>query len=131
MFSTSVFPKWLRHCALTLYDPAPTQPKCQAWNQQKQSKNGEELVLQDIMLVDPSGTMKLVLWQEFAELLIVGETYSFQDVRIKQNKFTAEIFIKTSKSDTKIALGKTFEEVLPIVVQSTYLPENKKILGVS
>lgn len=66
------------------------------------NKNGEELVLQEVMLVDPSGTMKLVLWQEFVELLVAGQTYSFQDVRVKQNKFTKEIFINTSKSDTKI-----------------------------
>ena len=94
-------------------------------------KNGEELVLQEIMLVDPSGAMKLVLWQEFTDLLIVGETYSFQDVGVKQNKFTKEIFINTSKSDTKIDLAKPFKEVLPVVVQSTSLPVTGEVLGVS
>ena len=95
------------------------------------NKNGEELVLQEIMIVDPSGTMKLVLWQEFTELLIVGETYSFQDVRVKQNNFTKEIFINTSKSDTKIDLAKPFKEVLPVVVLSTSLPVTGEVLGVS
>lgn len=54
------------------------------------NKNGEELVLQEVMLVDPSGTMKLVLWQEFVELLVAGETYSFQDVRVGKQVYKGD-----------------------------------------
>ena len=51
------------------------------------TKNEEELVLQEIMLFNSSRTIKLVLWQKFTDLLIVGVTYPFKDVRVKKNKF--------------------------------------------
>ena len=97
----------------------------------KISSNGKELQLREVTLVDPSSTMKLVLWEEYLDSVAVGTTYFFQHLRIKRDKMTKEIFVNTAMSETKITVCNPFTEALAIAVQTSHVSATGEILGIS
>ncbi|XP_029209383.2 uncharacterized protein LOC114973125 [Acropora millepora] len=78
------------------------------------SKN---LELQEAMLVDPSATMKLVLWADFVDSVLEGNTYTFHNIRVNKDKQTGDIYVNTAKSGTTISPAQAFTDVLPITPQ--------------
>ena len=65
-------------------------------------------------LVDPSGTIRIVLWEEFVSAVAEGNTYIFSDIRVKKDNHTNEIYVNTAKTGTKITPSDPFTEILPI-----------------
>ena len=53
------------------------------------SKN---LELQEAMLVDPCATMKLILWADFIDSVLEGDTYTFHNIRVNKDKQTGDIY---------------------------------------
>ena len=51
-------------------------------------------------LVDPSGTIRIVLWEEFVSAVAEGNTYIFSDIRVKKDNHTNEIYVNTTKTGT-------------------------------
>ena len=73
--------------------------------------------MQEAMLVDPSTTMKLVLWADFIDSVLEGNTYTFHNIRVNKDKQTSGIYINTAKSGTTISPAQAFTDVLPITPQ--------------
>lgn len=94
----------------------------------------QNLLLQEAMLVDPSGTIKFVLWENFVGTIQQGSTYSFHDIRVKKDKFSSEIFLNTAKNGSKITDEEPFQEMLPVTAEmpsSTVTAELKGITKVA
>ena len=76
--------------------------------------------VQNGMIVDPSGTMKLTLWRDFVGTIEQGSTYTLKNFNIYEDKLTHEICISTALAGSKIEPAFEFEEVLAVsVVTST------------
>ena len=57
--------------------------------------------VQNGMIVDPSGTMKLTLWRDFVGTIEQGGTYTLKNFNIYEDKLTHEICISTSLAGSK------------------------------
>ena len=90
----------------------------------------ELLNLQECSIVDANGTIKFVLWGDYVGSVKQGETYYFQDVRVKYNKYENEIFINTAKSTSKISEAPPFEEVLSVAIEISNTTAKGEVLGV-
>ena len=73
--------------------------------------------------------MKMVLWSEFIGTVKEGETYVFQDVKVKRDAITHDIFLNTAKSGTKITDATPFTEVLAIAAEMPVDFYNTTVLG--
>ena len=51
-------------------------------------------------LVDPSGTIRILLWQKFVDVVTEGDTYVFSDIRVKKDSHTNEIYVNAAKTRT-------------------------------
>ena len=79
----------------------------------------KKLRMNQAHLVDPSGTIRTVLWEQFVSAVAEGNTYVFSNIRVKkENQFTDEIYVKTAKTGTKITLSNPFTEILPITAEN-------------
>ena len=74
----------------------------------------KKLRMNQAHLVNPSGTIQTVLWEEFVSAVAEGNTYVFSDIRVKKDNHTDEIYVKTVKTATKITPSDPFTEILPI-----------------
>ena len=91
------------------------------------SKN---LQLQHVIIADPSGTMKMTLWENFVGSIKQGDTYTFRDICVYKDKMSHEICQNTAKSGSTIESAPQFQEVLPFtVLESTTV--NGEIIGVN
>ena len=89
------------------------------------SKN---LQLQHAIIADPSGTMKMTLWENFVGSIKQGDTYTFRDICVYKDKMSHEICLNTAKSGSTIESAPQFQEVLPLtVLQITTV--NGEIIG--
>ena len=77
------------------------------------SKN---LQMRNAVIVDPSGHTKLALWEEYINKVEKGNTYTFNNVRVRKDKLSGEVYLSTVQSETVIKLAAEFEDVLPLVV---------------
>ena len=76
------------------------------------SQRHGELQKQEIMLRDPSGTIKLVLWQQYVNTLIVNTTYVLQNMKLKV--YNDERYLNTPKNEEfKPTQVEAFEQPLP------------------
>ena len=73
--------------------------------------------MNQVHLVDPSGTIQTVLWEEFVSAVAEGNTYVFSDIRVKKDNHTDKIYVKTAKTATKITPSDPFTEILPITAE--------------
>ena len=69
------------------------------------------------------------LWSEFVGTVKEGETYIFQDVKVKRDAITHDIFLNTAKSGTKITDATPFTEVLAIAAEMPVDFYNTTVLG--
>ena len=91
----------------------------------------ENLQLQHAIIADPSGTMKMTLWENFVGSIKQGDTYTFRDICVYKDKMSHEIcLLNTAKSGSTIESAPQFQEVLPFtVLESTMV--NAEIIGVN
>lgn len=87
------------------------------------------------VLIDPYGSIKIVLWQDDCEKVKEGETYEFRNLRVKKNKFTQEVYVNPAKHDSTIIMCLPFEEVLavPEHVPEEFITSNVvgEVVGIS
>lgn len=78
------------------------------------TNRGVKLKKQEITLVDPTGNIKVLLWQNDVETLTVGNTYELANIRLKQNR--GERYLNPPKGgECKMKEIPPFEEPLPDV----------------
>ena len=114
--------------SVCLGQPVTVKAKVVSLHAQKHIRT-KNLCLQEATLVDPHGTMKMVLWSEFIGTVKEGETYIFQDVKVKRDAITHDIFLNTAKSGTKITDATPFTEVLAIAAEIPVDFYNTTVLG--
>ena len=90
-------------------------------------KGSQTLHLQECMIVDPSGRLKLVLWEE--HVVLQGNTYEFCNIRVN-NKYENEVFVNTVKSCTSIKECTPFTQILHVAVETCNTRVKGEILGV-
>ena len=79
-------------------------------------KNGK-LSLVEAQIIDHTGCIKIVLWEEFQHQVEQGKTYVFNNVRLKKNSSSNEIYLNTAKGNkTTITPTEPFEIPLAIPV---------------
>ena len=92
--------------------------------------SSKNLQLQHAIIADPSGTMKMTLWENFVGSIKQGDTYTFCDICVYKDKMSHEICLNTAKSGSTIESAPQFQEVLPFtVLESTTV--NGEIIGVN
>lgn len=64
-------------------------------------------------LVDPTGSITGVFWEEWVDCIQVDHTYTFTNMRVKKDNYTNELFVKTAKEDFKVVEVEAFTEELP------------------
>lgn len=67
------------------------------------------------ILVDPTGSIKVVFWQEWVDSVEDGETYTFTNLRVKEDYHSHEKFVNTAKAGCKIEASVPFTQPLPDV----------------
>ena len=61
-------------------------------------------------LVDPTGSITGVFWEEWVDCIQVDHTYTFTNMRVKKDNYTNELFVKTAKEDFKVVEVEAFTE---------------------
>ena len=87
----------------------------------------KNLKLQNGIVADPSGTIKLNLWGGFVNTVTKGDTVKFINVRVYRDKVNNELSISTMKSGTTIEIAPPFKEALPITVLESSTVEGELI----
>lgn len=68
----------------------------------------------DGVLVDQHGTVKIILWEGDIDKVENGKTYQFNNLRLKKNKFTGELYVNPAKGNSTISECGAFETTLDI-----------------
>ena len=89
----------------------------------------KKLRMNQAHLVDPSGTIRIVLWEEFVSAVAEGNTYIFSDIRVKKDNHTNEIYVNTAKTGTKITASDPFTEILPITAEKPNEHNSTTLIG--
>ena len=79
----------------------------------------QNLEMAEAHIVDPTGTIKLILWGKFTSMVEKGKTYLFHQIRVKKDSLTQEVFVNTAKEGTIISETEAFTEVLPITTEAS------------
>eukprot|EP00794_Sanderia_malayensis_P002190 gene2190-2493_t len=113
--------------------------KAKAFNVQKpvhiQTQRGTSLTKQEALLIDPHGTVKIILWEDDIDTIEDGGTYMFKNLRVKKNKLTGEIYVNPAKAFSKISRAEEFppDTLKPpqsLPSELTTLSVNGEIVGV-
>ena len=70
------------------------------------------------VLVDPSSSIKLILWESFVSSVVAGSTYIFSNLTVRKDKFTDEIYLNTAQSGTVVNMTDDFQEILAVAPQA-------------
>ena len=85
-------------------------------------------------LLDPQGSARLTLWEDFTSQLMEGNTYHFTNLRVRKDNYN-NIYLNTAKTGCVIVETVPFDEplcltnVLPATLTSTSI--QAKILGIN
>jgi hypothetical protein len=92
--------------------------------------NHGELKKQDVMIRDPTGTTKLVLWEKYVDTLVINTTYKFENLKVKS--FNNERYLNTPKDKQFNATEiEPFQHELPEPEQVIEAPSiSGRIIGV-
>ena len=90
----------------------------------------QNLQMQEAVLVDPFSTTKFILWEEFVGTVQEGNTYLFDKVRVKKDKYSGEIFLNTAMSGSTITIEQPFEEMLTVAVDLPITTTKVELKGV-
>ena len=77
---------------------------------QLESRYGQTLQKQEVILVDHTTLIKLILWQEHCDKLETEKTYSLQNIRLKESNGTR--YLNATKSEQF-----AFQELPPFTQQ--------------
>ena len=61
------------------------------------TQNHGPLRKQEVMLKDPSGTIKLVLWEQYEDLLVPSQTYNLENLKVKV--YNDERYLNTPRDE--------------------------------
>ena len=61
-------------------------------------------------LVDPTGSITAVFWEEWVNCVELNKTYTFTNFRVKKNNYTNEIYVNTANEGFKLKQSPDFEE---------------------
>lgn len=86
----------------------------------KKRNTGENLTVRECQLTDPTGSIKLVLWQSFVEKVEEGQTYKLTNLRLKTENSKASLV--TTQSGCAIDKCEEFPNLNP----PKQLPSTKK-----
>ena len=64
-------------------------------------------------LVDSTGSISAVFWEEWASCVQAKKTYLFKNLRVKRNNYTQELYVNTAKEGFSVKMTDDFEEELP------------------
>ena len=64
------------------------------------------------LLVDPYGSAKVTFWENEIEKVKAGETYEFENLRLKKNRYNGELYVNPAKAMGSISKSEPFEEDL-------------------
>lgn len=67
------------------------------------------------ILLDPTGSIKVVFWESFVDSVEDGQTYKFTNLRVKEDFHTHEKFVNTAKEGCNIESASPFTTDLPEV----------------
>ncbi|CAB3979082.1 Hypothetical predicted protein [Paramuricea clavata] len=70
-------------------------------------------------LVDPFGSIRIVIWESFCEDVEDGETYNFKNIRVKND--SSEVYVTTPPNGCSIVSTSPFEGIL---VSPSKLPDS-------
>lgn len=85
-------------------------------------------------LVDPTGSITAVFWEEWVNCVELNKTYTFTNFRVKRNNYTNEIYVNTAKEGFKLEQSPDFEEKLadaePTVLDMTTKEAKINVIGI-
>ena len=87
--------------------------KAKVTNMSKQLKGGD-LTLVNCTLLDPTASMKMVLWENFINQVENNRTYIFHNVTVRKDKYNDTIYLNTAQYATEIKLTEDFTEILAV-----------------
>ena len=70
-------------------------------------------------IVDANGYSKIIFQEDFCKQVEEGETYIFENIRVKKDKFTKQLYINTAKTHTVIRPTEPHTEVLALAPRLT------------
>ena len=98
------------------------------------TKLNKTLDKQEGILIDPSGQMKILLWEDQVNSIETGETYIFKNLPVKDNQYK-ERYLNPPKggNNYSIAVAESYQEQLPEaeVIPDTLVVAQQSICGVS
>ena len=85
-------------------------------------------------LVDPTGSISAVFWEEWASCVQAKKTYLFKNLRVKCNNYAKELYVNTAKEGFMVEMTEDFEEDLaepePTVLEMTTKEIDITIIGI-
>ncbi len=87
--------------------------KAKVTNKSKEQKAGD-LTLVNCTLLDPTASIRMVLWENFIGQVENNRTYMFHNVMVRKDKYNDTIYLSTAKSGTEIKLTEDFTEILAV-----------------
>lgn len=73
---------------------------------------GARLKKQEAVLVDPFGSIKIILWEDFVDTIETGNTYLFKNIRLKKDNYNNIIYVNTAMTGTQINEATAFDQPL-------------------
>ena len=87
--------------------------KAKVTNMSKEEKTGD-LTLVNCTRLDPSASIKMVLWENFINQVENNGTYMFHNVTVRKDKYHGNVYLNTEKYRMEIKLTEDFTEVLAV-----------------
>ena len=72
-------------------------------------------------IVDAKGYSKIIFQEDFCKQVKEGKTYIFENVRVKKDNFTKQLYINTAKTGTVIRPTEPHTDVLALAPRLTEL----------
>lgn len=80
----------------------------------KEVNNGT-LKFTEAILIDPTDSIKITIWEDHIGSIEQDKTYNFQNIRVKKNTLTNEVYVNTAKGDTTtISVTNDFQQQLAL-----------------
>ena len=72
------------------------------------------LKMMEGQIVDPPGYSKIVFWETFCDQVEEGTTYIFENIRVKKDSVTKQVYVNTAKSGTTITATEPHANILAL-----------------
>ena len=91
---------------------------------------GEKVAIREGQITDPTGTVKLALWESFTDQVVDGDTYKFVNLRLKSDN--SKLSLSTTQAGCTIVKCQPFPDLkAPKELPSTTKSEQLEVLGVA